>query len=194
MAATDKSYTFRSILRGLGIGECSPSIPPGVGFHLKGIPYPGDLVPIPNIESFPIPSAPEKAHLSQNELRDMFVKRQFEEIARKSDPNQDNCEELLTVDIPGTFRSIGHFLQFKQELNALYEIKSKELGISGPIKVCQSPMCLNSSVPTFSYCANHLYEDPKYEEQKFIKQCEAEGCLNVCSMGQKLCCYHKSSK
>lgn len=171
MTVQDRTTAFHNFLRSRGIGEYSPAIPEGVGKHLNGIPIEQDLVKIPEVEQFPLPKVQKSERLDEAEMRKMFTQAQLEDIVLEGiNGSQDENElNVPTLEIPGEYSSVGHFVLCKTELNTYYNIQSEEMKLPVAIGVCKEPQCMNSTVPSFDYCITHLKMDPKFSEQGFIK-------------------------
>ena len=190
---------FRSLLFSRGIGEFSPAIPEGIGIHIHGVPLQEDLHVIPESEQFPLEEVPKNDLFEKKKLRDIFVKAQAAEIARSRPYHSRVQEEIIgnSTGIGDSFEKIEDFARFKEEINAFCIKKSHQYEFSTPIIVCSEVSCLNSSVPGFSHCINHLHMDPKFTKQKLIGQCSHQSedgsiCGKPCSIKHKQCSYHRS--
>ena len=195
----EKCLAFHQFLQNHGIGGFSPSIPEDVGKHLNGVPFEEDLVPIPPMETFPLPTVEKPQKVDPSDMRAMFTQAQieaslFEQPEEDENDDKKPDEKIQTFDIPLQYVSAGHFVRFKKELNTSLYLEGKGMGIDQEIHCCKELSCCNPCVPSFDYCLNHLAQDPKFKEQKFLTICSVEGCNNICPAGVGICAKHKNKR
>ena len=80
-----------------------------------------------------------------------------------------------------------------------YNEEAKKLGWNQEMKICAEPTCINMAIPSFSYCANHLNKDEKFDSQPFVKTCSAINesgavCGYCASAATERCMYHSQGK
>lgn len=200
MASERRDY-FHNALRSFEVGEWSPNIPEDLGRHMRGIPTAEDLTAVPDSTVFPIEDIEKAEELSEEELRRLFAQVQIQTIVSDPSSSGDNNEDDNFVgpiiEIPTVFSSVEKFINFKRELQTVYNKKSEDMGWTEPVHVCADPLCINSTPPTFQYCLYHLPLDPNFPKQKLIGQCTAKvddhQCTIPCGAGQTRCAFHRSS-
>ncbi|EAY22921.1 hypothetical protein TVAG_076680 [Trichomonas vaginalis G3] len=192
MATKDKTEAFRQFLRQHNIGEPSPAIPEDVGKHLQGVPFEEDLVKVPDIEQFPLPTIEKHPKLSQDEMKKMLTQAQIESVlfSQNEEEEVNESSTLATIDTPNQYSSAGHFISVKRALSTSYAMKSEQMGLPTPVVCCKELSCTNAAVPTFDYCINHLSKDPRFKSQKFVKKCAKPGCSRLAYEDKEFCFNH----
>jgi len=167
------------------------------------IKVPGDetLIKIPNREEFPL-ELPESSFIDGN-IENMFVKSSlkcFSEAIHEKERKGDKIDGSIGVNLENIlpFDSSADFVRFKRELQTYYHVISEENDLEVDIQVCKYPSCLNSAVPSFSYCCYHLPLDESFSSQPFLSQCDSSSngnrCETPCSRKYPQCVVHKRNK
>ena len=191
---------FTSVLNHLGIEYANTKIPEGFGTYITAPPPQSVLIEIPDEEQFPLPEPDIPEAIEDEDLRSSFIAFQKKFIVENSNTNGNPYSTSFRgkdLDIPVEFDTYQAFITFKRQLETYYIEMSKEYGWKDPVTVCHHPTCLNSTVPTFSYCVNHMYEDENFDKQKFIGRCEKVDetpCGRICNAQFKVCNLHRVNK
>jgi hypothetical protein len=195
----DRSH-IANVLRQKGVGDVSRAMPPEIGRYRLGVPSADSLIPVPDMEEFPLDEPTPAPQLTPGESRAQFCQFQVQHIAndvavaRVSGPELD-CRGP-TLEIPTEFDSVDDFIAFKRALATVFKLRSDEYGWHIPMGVCEFPSCLNSAPPTFHYCLYHLPLDPEFTNQKFLTTCQAlvdgRPCGTPCGIGSTKCAFHRA--
>ncbi|EAX96880.1 hypothetical protein TVAG_390870 [Trichomonas vaginalis G3] len=183
---------FETALKNCGV-ECE--INP-IFKHLKlssfSIPNSEDIIKIPENEEFPIKDDKKEAikPISQEE----FVEKCLQEILNQRKLQIENHANTTTSEFL-LIEDTDEFIQVKRELNTYCAKISRDEGMDPPFHICEYTSCLNSAIPGFSYCTNHITLDPKFDTLPFFKRCSSklsdQQCITPCSEKHTECCLHR---
>ena len=192
--------SFYEFLSKFGIGGPSINVPEEYKARVESSYEYDKLVHIPSTtDDFLLEDPPTKEELDMDDLRKSFVQMQLMQIRDQVDISEDSLSlptiAKPVIEIPGDFESKEEFISFKKAIAVEYKKKSENFGFKEPIRVCESPICVNPAIPGFDHCANHLVEDPNFEDQLFLKRCayvsDSGRCTTPCSAAYDMCTIHR---
>lgn len=140
-------------------------------------------------ETFPL-KVPTKENVIGEETKEMLISASIEQIVfnrLKLSSNKEQTNEVYSEKI-SPFPTAEEFVQFKRAKATKLKMESEEDHLSAPIELCSFATCLNTAVPTFKYCINHLSFDPNFDKQIFLKKCPK--CDRVMSENDQNCSLH----
>jgi hypothetical protein len=174
---------FQQALIKNGFDLEDPKIFDQIRIKVLQVPNSDLLIDIPQQECFPKKRIPTQKEIDFQELTHEFAKLSFQSLASSSHKHfpRDLVETKTQIFSRG-FEKSEEFVEFKRKIRTYFKAFSEQSQLDDEFDVCSETGCIHSAIPTFNYCFSHLVMDPKFNQLKFLCQCEYAENGKKCSL------------
>ncbi|EAY04200.1 hypothetical protein TVAG_298180 [Trichomonas vaginalis G3] len=184
----DQSSIFQQALEECNIDVLTGVYVPTPALTLR-IPK-SKIISVEPTERFPL-DEPDIKEPVFDDLKEAFLSASLEKIvmSRMKAKNSKNSGPLLYSEKISPLPNAEEFVLYKRQKATQLAKECKDDDLPEPIQLCTFPTCLNTAIPTYKFCINHLPLDPNFNDQPFFVKCPQ--CERIAQVGDEKCVFHK---